>query len=208
MVKLTGPMMSIAASGKFADTMVFAKKGGTAYARQRVIPFNPRSPAQTGLRAMMKFLSQEWSGFSDAEKATWATLAASLSGVNFNAYTHYNLQNLKQFLAPSVEYPATRSGTPSTVSSHLSVGQVGQVQILYQLSTLADGWGIMLFRDTTTGFTPSPNNLVALLPTPNTSGQTYVDSGLQPGTYYYGWRKFTRDGVLSAAESQTSANVT
>lgn len=47
MAKVTGPLMSISASGKLADTMVFDKRG---YVRQYVIPSNPQTTAQMLVR--------------------------------------------------------------------------------------------------------------------------------------------------------------
>lgn len=208
MVKLTGPMMSIAASGKFADTMVFARKGGTAYARQRVIPFNPQSASQTGFRAIFKFLSQAWASMSAPDQATWQALADSMTGVPFNAFMHFNQQNWKQFQAPNDTYPRPGADTPGVVSAHLSVGQVGQALLSYQLGTLNQNWGLAIFRHTVTGFTPSPNNCIAMVPLTDLSLHQYVDSPLQPGTYYYGWRVFSVNGVLKAAETETSAVVT
>lgn len=47
MAKVTGPLMSISASGKLADTIVYDKRG---YARQFVIPSNPQTTAQMLVR--------------------------------------------------------------------------------------------------------------------------------------------------------------
>jgi len=41
MAKVTGPLMSIDASGAFADTMVYAKWKGIKYSRQYAIPSGP-----------------------------------------------------------------------------------------------------------------------------------------------------------------------
>lgn len=209
MVKLTGPMMSIAASGKFADTMVFAKKGGTAYARQRVIPFNPKSPSQTGNRALMRFLTQQWANISAPDQATWAALAASMTGVNFNAYIHLNMLNWKQFLAPTQIYPRAGTGTVASGTGQTAVGQVGQALLLGSGGTANDNWGIMIFRDTNNGFSTAPNNLVAIAECgPSSMNWQYIDSPLQPGTYYYNYRNFTLEGAVSAELGQDSATVT
>jgi len=46
MAKVSGPLMSMSASGKIADAMVFASWKGVAYVRQWVIPANPQSSGQ------------------------------------------------------------------------------------------------------------------------------------------------------------------
>ena len=210
MVKLTGPMMSIAASGKFADTMVFARKGGTAYARQRVIPFNPKSPAQISNRAVMKFLSQNWAAIGDTEKATWQALADSMSGVPFNAYTHSNMLNWKQFLPPGYDYPTLRLDDAGVIDNSLSTatGGVGQVSISLNLSTANDNWGVAIFRSTTSSLTPSVNNLVAMVYVPDAGVYTYLDSPLQPDTYYYKYRPFSLGGAWGSASTEDTAVVT
>ncbi len=85
MVKLTGPMMSIDASGTFAKSMVFSKWKGRNYARRHAIPANPNSPAQKGVRALFKFITQDFAGLSAAIKAEWQALAANGNITALNA---------------------------------------------------------------------------------------------------------------------------
>jgi len=53
MTRLTGPVMSLSASGALADTLVFSQWKGRFYARLLVTPYNPKSNYQTGIRATM-----------------------------------------------------------------------------------------------------------------------------------------------------------
>lgn len=208
MVKLIGPMMSISASGKFADTMVFARKGGTAYARQRVVPFNPKSAAQTGNRALMSFLTKAWAGISANDKATWQALADSMSGQPFNAYIASNMSQWKNFITPNQYYPGTAAGDAGTLSSPAVTGQVGQVLVGGAIGTANDNWGIMIFRSPDNGFTPSPNNLVHMIEKTDTGVFEYIDSPLQPGTWYYKLQTFSIDQTKGTASSQLTATVT
>ena len=50
MAKVSGPLFSVDASGGYAGTVVFAKWKGRNYARQLVIPANPRSSGQEQAR--------------------------------------------------------------------------------------------------------------------------------------------------------------
>ena len=50
MAKVSGPLFSVDASGGYAGTVVFAKWKGRNYARQLVIPANPRSAGQEQAR--------------------------------------------------------------------------------------------------------------------------------------------------------------
>ncbi len=84
MVKLTGPMMSIDASGTFAKSIVFSKWRGRNYARRHAVPANPNSPAQRGFRALFKFITQAYDGLTDAQKLLWEGLSANgnITGLN------------------------------------------------------------------------------------------------------------------------------
>lgn len=50
MAKVTGPLMSMTASGAFGGTLVYAQRMGASVVRQLVIPANPRSTDQTAAR--------------------------------------------------------------------------------------------------------------------------------------------------------------
>lgn len=53
MAKVTGPLMSMTASGKIGDAIVFAAWKGVAYVRQFVIPANPQSTSQGDQRIVV-----------------------------------------------------------------------------------------------------------------------------------------------------------
>jgi len=53
MAKVTGPLMSMTASGKIADSIVFGMRKGQAVVRQFVIPANPQSSGQGDQRIVV-----------------------------------------------------------------------------------------------------------------------------------------------------------
>lgn len=53
MAKVTGPLMSMSASGKIGDAIVFSIWKGQAYVRQWLIPANPQSAGQGDTRIIM-----------------------------------------------------------------------------------------------------------------------------------------------------------
>jgi len=53
MAKVTGPLMSMSASGKLGDAIVFSIWKGQAYVRQYLIPSNPQSAGQGDTRIIM-----------------------------------------------------------------------------------------------------------------------------------------------------------
>ncbi len=58
MAKVTGPLMSLDASGTVANTAVFSKWKGRNYVRLRVIPQNPQSAGQQLTRGYLAVLSK------------------------------------------------------------------------------------------------------------------------------------------------------
>jgi hypothetical protein len=54
MAKVTGPLMSMTASGAFGGTLVFANRLGSNVVRQLVTPANPRSVGQTDARNIQR----------------------------------------------------------------------------------------------------------------------------------------------------------
>ena len=53
MAKVTGPLMSLSASGSVGKTLVFSKWGGRPYVRQLVTPMNPKSTDQNSVRSVL-----------------------------------------------------------------------------------------------------------------------------------------------------------
>lgn len=57
MAKVSGPLMSMDASGSFAGAIVFGKWKGRNVVRQLVTPSNPQTAAQTAVRNAMRVLA-------------------------------------------------------------------------------------------------------------------------------------------------------
>jgi hypothetical protein len=57
MAKVTGPLMSMDASGKFAGALVFSKWKGRPTVRQLITPSNPRSVDQVAVRNAMRAIA-------------------------------------------------------------------------------------------------------------------------------------------------------
>ena len=208
MVKVAGPAMSFDASGKLGGAIVFSKWKGRAYVRQLVTPANPKSVKQVSVRAMMKFLSQAWSSVSAADQATWQTIADTLVVSTFNAYVRGGLNRWKSFRAPSADTPPTEDGTLPDDGALTATGGVGEVTVGYENTAGNDGWGVMIFRSTTTGFTPSFSNLVQVLDCPDGTSTEWVDSPLDADTYYYNAIEFDDTGQKGTALGEQSAEVT
>jgi len=208
MVKLAGPALSLDASGTIGDTVTFSKWKGRPYARMRVIPSNPKSGGQQGMRAMFSFLSKEWDGLSAANKATWEDRADAASVSAFNAFMSYNQFRWRNFLGVSKEEPAAESADSSTMGALSAVAGVRSITVTQAVTAIGNAWAIAFFRSPTGTFDTAYDNLKKVLPTDGTNDVVFVDSPLDPGTYYYDTRPITDDGTLGAETGEENATVT
>ena len=200
--------MSLEASGTLANTLTFAKWKGRPYSRQRVIPANPKSAAQLGVRAMMSFLAKQWAGISASPKASWEADATTNNISSFNQYVKANLMRWQMFKGPTQGNPAAELSTALTVTTHTSTGGEGHVTHTFTPSGGTSIWGYILFRATAEITTANWNNAVAVIEADGANPVTYVDSPLDAGTYHYRVAAINVDGVIGTAKADQTATVT
>lgn len=209
MALVKAPLLSLDASGALADAIVFSKWKGRPYVRSLVKPANPKSGGQVGVRAAFKFLSQEWSGIVAGSKATWEDLAEQDVVSEFNAYMKQNLRRNRNFLGMSQAYPAAVAQTVPAIDNFTASPGERQITILLDDDTIGDpNWGFLLFRSTSTGFTPAFDNLIGIVPAAGASDVFFVDTPLDPDTYYYDAKPFTLDGTVGVLDGEINATVT
>lgn len=208
MVKVQGPAFSFDASGKLGGALVYSKWKGRNYIRSLVKPANPRSAGQTGMRTMFSFLSRNWQNLTSADQATWEDAAAAEVVSPFNAFMQANQKLWRNFLYPSKQDPIGNTGTVATVHVLTATGGIRQASIGFSCTTIEDNWGIMIFRDLETAFTPAWSNAVRCELYEAVEGGTWIDTPLVPDTYYYRSYLFTNDGVYNDEDDEVNAVVT
>lgn len=208
MVKVNAPAMSLDASGSLGGALVFSKWKGRPYVRTLVKPSNPKSALQVSVRAMFAFLSQQWASQSTADQATWSDIADSLVASEFNAYMSKNQASWRNFLPPTQAYPAAQAGAVGSTPTWSATAGVRQITLSNAWSAANQNWGLIIFRALASGFTPGISNAIAVILNEGTAAATYVDTPLDPDTYYYNAIGFTDDGVLGSAIGEVSATVT
>jgi len=208
MALVTAPLLSLDASGKVGDAIVFSKWKGRNYVRALVRPSNPKSGGQVGMRSMFKFLSQQWSQVNAGDQATWESLAEAAAVAPFNSFMKINLLSNRNFLAPTQQYPTTFNTTIDEIDTFTATAGERQITIaITPLFANMENWGILLYRSTSTGFTPAFDNLIAIVPTNGAATVNYVDTPLSPDDYYYDAKPFTTDGVLGALKGEITDEV-
>jgi hypothetical protein len=208
MAKVTGPLMSIDASGTYAKTLVFSKWKGRNYVRERVIPDNPKTALQMGVRAMMSFLSQVWVNLIAGEKDDYEAGALSKSISAFNEFISQNLTAWQNFVSPSKNWPAEHASTGLTVTTQTLTGGAGFATIQITPSGATAIWGLLIFRSLAEITVPSWANCIAAINANGANMVTYTDSPLAAGTYHYRTAVFNDDGVLGTVKADGTAVVT
>ena len=94
MAKVTGPLLSLDASGTVADVLTFSRWKGRNYVRQRVIPSNPNTPDQIAIRDLIRDASIAWKSgatvggvaINTAYKTAYNEAASPFSISGFNLF--------------------------------------------------------------------------------------------------------------------------
>ena len=199
MVKLSGPMFSLDASGTIGGTVTFSKWKGRNYARERVIPANPKSGAQLGRRGMFKFLTQAWASVAAVDQATWQDLADQLIAAPFNAFISENMKDWHNFLAPCEATPATRIGTPSDNALTAAAYEENRIKLSFAGSALGDAWGIAIFTKLDGAVTPAVGNCIIVDPDTTIAAHDVFWTPPTLGRWYFNSIAFSDDGAQAAA---------
>jgi hypothetical protein len=203
-----GPFMSLDASGTLAKTLVASHWKGRNYIRSRVIPLNPKSAAQTGVRAMLSWLAKHWVNLSVGEKASYEEAATSKSISPFNQYCSANLLRWQQNKPPTEEWPAAEASTPLTVTTQTLTGYAGYATISITPSGSTAIGGLLIFRDTAEITDATWANCIAVVEPDGANAVLYTDSPLEADTYHYRTAVFNTDGILGTIHADGTAVVT
>lgn len=92
MPRLTGPLFSLDARQTLGSTIVYSAWKGLNYARLRVIPYNPKSDYQTGVRdsltwGVLYFTKGDY--VAAAQKTWWNTYAEGTNQSGFNRFMKF-----------------------------------------------------------------------------------------------------------------------
>lgn len=208
MAKVQGPLFSLGASGKLGGAIVYAIWKGRAYVRELVKPANPKSDKQLSVRAMMKWLSQEWAGIGGTAQDSWEDLADADVVSPFNAYIKKNLRRWRNFLGVGQDSTPDAGDTGPVHGAAAAVGGVRMATVTMAMTTLNDAWGLAIFRKTAGAVTPAFDNLVAIRPYDGTNDVVFVDTPLDPETYHYDFYSITKDGLFTDETDAVNAVVT
>ena len=84
MARVTGPLMSMSASGTVGKALTYGAWKGREWCREWFIPQNPKSFKQVNIRKALTLLIASWQTQTTEAKAKWDTYAEAfrMAGVN------------------------------------------------------------------------------------------------------------------------------
>lgn len=209
MVRLYGPLMSLDASGTIANAVTFSKWKGRNYARQRVIPANPQSGSQTGMRAMLAGLSKAWANLTALQQSYWADLGSASSVSPFNAFVGFNQSRWRQAKGPAIDpTDVSADDTLPEDGARSATGGPRCVNISVAVLHVNSGFMYVLHRLVAPGNAAAPTNAVHVWCPIADGTYTWVDADLEPGLYTYKCSRVTLQGQLALGTVEFSGTAT
>jgi len=201
MAKIQGPFLGLGASGSIAKTLTVATWRGRAYVRQLVIPHNPETPAQLGVRAAFAFTVAAWKALTFAQKEEWTAAGKSDDITSLNAMQRRNQVQWAQELGP-IRVPSDPAGAAPAAATVPAASVSGKyVTLTWVDSVTAEAFSNLVYISNTLGFTPAKNLIRGEL---KMATQKLSLGPLTPGTYYSRIKVGRRSGELSVATAEIS----
>lgn len=207
MVRTKAPLVSLDAAGQIAGVMIHQTWKGRTYARKLTIPNNPNTAAQVGVRVMMSYLTKHWATLGPTTRDTWNELADQQMITPMDANVQDGLRRWTTGKYPTERYPAGELLAAMGASMPTPVQQGRGALITYANTPLNNGIGTILFRSTSPGFTPGPGNAITVQEYNGEAWRTYLDTPLDPGTYYYRTYNFSIDGKVRIYASERNITI-
>lgn len=186
MARLTGPLMSLGASGTIAKTLTYGDWKGISYARTRVIPANPNTSEQQLTRDVFRFLPQVYKFDPTIAREPWIAAVTGVPMTPINMILSKNTGVLRDALDLDlmVLSPGARGGIPP--ASIVSTPGSGQLSVAVTAPSIPSGWSIVaaqgvVLRDQD----PHDDLIAAPVAVEDTSAPyTLVFTGLTGGQVY------------------------
>ena len=185
MAKVTGPLLSIGSSGQIGKSQVYANWKGINYARQHVVPANPRSTAQTTQRNLFSTGNGFFRGSGTNAVAPWndAVKGRPLIARNLFLQKYVAANKGQTDLSHYIGSPGSHGGIPLT-SLTADASTAGQITITGGIPDAPTDWTAVNFvgllvpdQGPTDGFTGVLTEAVTASPTPG-SDSTITFTGL------------------------------
>lgn len=140
MARLTGPLMSLTASGTIADTITYADWKGIQYARTRVVPANPQSVEQVKTRDVFRYLGDLYKYMPAIAREPWIESVVGIPMTPQNKILSSNVSRIRDEtdLDLLVLSPGAHGGPPP--SSITPTPGAGTMSVAVSVPSAPPGW--------------------------------------------------------------------
>ena len=142
MAKVSGPLLSMRATGTIGKTNVYAAWRGIPYVRQHVVPSNPNTAGQIATRTVFSFLNDLYRRYGPLALAPWAAYANGRAFAPRNGQIKQNLPVLRSEVALTnyIASPGALGG-PAVAGMVTGAGAIaGDVTATITVGALPAGW--------------------------------------------------------------------
>ena len=185
MVKLKGPALSGAAAGALGGTLIFSQAKGRRYLKRWHKPTDPRSHKQIAMRAILRFLSQEWRKISTPDQLLWKPLAAQTNVSPFNAFQAFNLARWRDGHGPSQIPQTDTAGYFGTGTTPTATAVSRGVLFSRTVTTVENLWALSIYNVAASEDPYAWGRLINLLFERSVATHTWTWRPIPPGTYYF-----------------------
>lgn len=142
MAKVTGPLLSLTASGQIGGSQVYAKWRGVPYVRSKVTPANPKTAGQVSTRTVFSFLSNVWKLLDPNAQAPWTAAAKGQPKTNRNMFMGTNIKGLRTptTLDALVMSPGANGGLAAAAQT--LTGGSGSITAAMTAPAIPAGWAV------------------------------------------------------------------
>lgn len=215
MAKVTGPLLSMGAKGSIGKSAVFATWRGVKYARQHVVPANPRTTAQQANRTRFALLREAYKLAPAVVRAPWLAFASGRPFTDSNKFVGENnrLLNGELTMDNAIMSPGARGGLPPISVVAATGANAGEISVtVTPPADVPEGWVIVaahaaaIPQQDPTGIFTGP----FVAGTDAGADAAIVLSGFDPGgnVVAYGWIEYEKpDGSAAYSVSLSDAAV-
>lgn len=182
MATIKGPLMSFDASGSVAETIVFSKWKGRNYVRQHVVPSNPETGLQVGVRGMLRFTSQSFATLGAVIIARWKALSDPKSITPLNSFVALNQERERQGFGCKQDPTLPEGAAEAAPAAPSATAQIKSLKIMWTDSVGADDWCTFIHMLKGGAVTPGPDTLLRIIPA---GVGAYIATGLETGITYH-----------------------
>lgn len=205
MAKTVGPLMSLDASGTVAGTITFSKWKGRNYVRQRVIPANPQTAAQTGVRSSFAGAVDLWKKNQVELRSKFESQAEARGVSTFNAFTGATQRQYSKGFA-AADNPEPTNVEPSAPATAVNLTTEGKYLVITWTDSVdADAWANNVYLKL--GSAPSGiwQEIVGVIP----EGVEKMTLGpLAAGEYHVQIGAVSKNGGIAALTDDKNATIT